>query len=470
LYVAQLLVVTPLIQSLTGDPIDIMASTSTTAATIKAPSASPSLDDVSQLPPEYRFPQMTPAEASVWANNYLERSRYYRDNGITPPIGDRPPYEARLALTLWVRLAARDNNSLATADEGMRYAIGDAQSLIAWCLHQCGQHIAALAQYQRVADHPHYPDDVKGNALRCAARMILNGVGELPCDEALAFKWLERSGKMIADGYKDAGDVLLWYVHPPRLHHLRRTSSLTEQTFNHRGRDQYDPQRAISAYEMAATGGNLTSRVELVRMHAFGIGIAPDRAKALGYLGLRQPSTLPSGPLALWAAHLGYPCTHDKWLPNTIIEQQAEDKETINSDAQYTFGMAHLLGTNECKKNSDEAKTWFRLAAKNGSHHARAQLQLLDPYGCSTRTIVKEGMMTKKGGKIPTYKNRHWILDQSLLSYYKKKGDALPIRSLPLYQLRVNIASEKQCSKPFALACNHLLDSRIFFIVPSMTP
>jgi hypothetical protein len=36
-----------------------------------------------------------------------------------------------------------------------------------------------------------------------------------------------------------------------------------------------------------------------------------------------------------------------------------------------------------------------------------------------------------------------------------------------LYQLRVKVATEKQCSKPFAFACHHLLDSRVFYVVAS---
>jgi TPR repeat protein len=101
-----------------------------------------------------------------------------------------------------------------------------------------------------------------------------------------------------------------------------------------------------------------------------------------------ETGALLTGQTAHWAAALGYPCTHSKWLPNTTIETQAEDKETINADAQYTFAMAHLRGTNECKKSVEEAKEWLARAGKSGSHHARAQLALLDPYGENgTRTV-----------------------------------------------------------------------------------
>jgi TPR repeat protein len=242
-----------------------MAATKTPSSTRSSISSSAADVDVSSLPVEYRFPQLTPAEATVWANNYLEWSRYYREHMIDPDMSTRAPHEPRLALTLWTRLSRRDDATLAAANEGMRYAIGDAQNLIAWCLRHVGQHMAALAQYQRVAANAHYPDDVRGNSLRAAARMILIGDGDLPIDEPQAITWLERAGKMVPDGFKEAADVLLW------------------------GKNLYDPLRAISAYEIATIAGAANSRFELAKLYGLGVGVAPDKAKAFGVLALREP-------------------------------------------------------------------------------------------------------------------------------------------------------------------------------------
>jgi TPR repeat protein len=61
---------------------------------------------------------------------------------------------------------------------------------------------------------------------------------------------------------------------------------------------------------------------------------------------------------------------------------------------------------------------WFTKAAANGHVHAKAQLALLQPY---SRVIRREGLLSKKGAIVPSWKQRHFILDQSLISYAESK-------------------------------------------------
>ncbi len=74
------------------------------------------------------------------------------------------------------------------------------------------------------------------------------------------------------------------------------------------------------------------------------------------------------------------------------------------------------------------------------------------PVVGSATGVLKEGLLTKEGGGIKTWRRRHFVLTPAALLYYRRAGDASPIDALPLAEYRACIVAPDRAAYRHVLA------------------
>jgi TPR repeat protein len=141
--------------------------------------------------------------------------------------------------------------------------------------------------------------------------------------------------------------------------------------------------------------------------------------------------------------------------------------------AMLLFGEMCRDGCGTTKERS-LALMWLAKASEHGSIEARYEHAVLQgPALTVTRSIKKAGILTKMGAIIKNWKSRWFVLDQSLLCYYRDQNEtsgAAPLGQIPLAGLSILTTHDISGKKGAAFTVKAMKESRVYTLLAGTHP